>query len=313
MKNKFSIILILIACFGLNSYGQKFKKMTLPTSFAKGVLVIPKFNANLVSFENVNNWSGRHNYKGTLFKDGQGNYSLGIDWKNRGWALMHEFAVQKIDRDRNNNIVLFRSTSTVITLTIDSGIENLEEALNAMFFVGSIDDFKRSEYYQQEIVDRFLPIVFKDKLGALSFETKMRMVEAVHFNTESIKGEDFKGKFYLAINAGTDDVFYNTNQVNQSERTARTFEKLINAGIKQGTGFENVPEIEGLKISLRVGYSDFLREGQFPTNWDEIQVYFLFEHLKQFKGADITNQQLVDKSVVLVNGNRVQVSLTQFK
>jgi len=43
---------------------------------------------------------------------------------------------------------------------------------------------------------------------------------------------------------------------------------------------------------------------------DRLQVYAPVAAIKQFSSADITNQQFIDLCIAIVNGNRIQVSLS---
>lgn len=225
---------------------------------------------------------------------------------------MQEFAIEKIGKENKRFLLECRTTTANLKIFLDPSISDMGEAFDRIFYKGSVYDFKKSDYYAQNVVDNFLPKIFSGKLASFPKEMQIRMIEGANYNSDAIKGEDFKGNFYLSLDLGNDSVYYNTIQVNQAERTARTVERIIGAGLKQASDLDRFPEIEGLKITISVGYSDFLREGQYPAHSDQIEAYFLLETIRDYQNADITNQQLIDKSIVLVNGNRVQVSLTQF-
>lgn len=288
------------------------KKPNLPPNYPKGTIIVPKFSAKLLDFQKISLWSGRVSYSTTLTFDDD--YTIGFvtDWKDRGWPLMQEFAIEKIGKENKRFLLECRTTTANLKIFLDPSISDMGEAFDRIFYKGSVYDFKKSDYYAQNVVDNFLPKIFSGKLASFPKEMQIRMIEGANYNSDAIKGEDFKGNFYLSLDLGNDSVYYNTIQVNQAERTARTVERIIGAGLKQASDLDRFPEIEGLKITISVGYSDFLREGQYPAHSDQIEAYFLLETIRDYQNADITNQQLIDKSIVLVNGNRVQVSLTQF-
>jgi hypothetical protein len=66
--------------------------------------------------------------------------------------------------------------------------------------------------------------------------------------------------------------------------------------------------VEGVKISEKILYRNFVSETAAKS--DTLQVYAPLGAIKQFSSADITSQQFVDQCIVIVNDNRVQVSLS---
>lgn len=74
-----------------------------------------------------------------------------------------------------------------------------------------------------------------------------------------------------------------------------------------------VSGIDGFKIKLRIGHKNFVTEQYLNPYYDDLHIYASNEVIKKFAEDDITSQQFINESIVLVNGNRVDVSLTQFK
>lgn len=56
-------------------------------------------------------------------------------------------------------------------------------------------------------------------------------------------------------------------------------------------------------------YKDFLQERNINPHGEIIELYALNNLTEKYYNLDITNQQLIEGSVVLINGNRVQVIL----
>ncbi|HEX8737541.1 MAG TPA: hypothetical protein VF721_19570 [Pyrinomonadaceae bacterium] len=300
-------VLLLIFCFATISYAGD--KWFLDTP--KDSIVILKIPVDNFGFQKWSVWSGRTSYAAAIGQSSDGVITVKGDreWRSSGWAWMQEFVLKKAGYENKMPVAELRAGTVNIKLNFDSSITDLNKAFKEVAFVGNLYQFQQSDYYQKEVVDRQLPRIFNGKLSKIPGETQLKLVEAVKYDSKYIKGEEFKGKFYLVL-GGSDDIIYNTIQVNQAERTAKTIEKLINIGIRNMPDVINTPDIDGLKVEFKVFFKDFLREAN--PNSEDLHAYFLFENLKQFKEADITNQQLVDKSIILVNGNRVQVSLTQF-
>lgn len=66
--------------------------------------------------------------------------------------------------------------------------------------------------------------------------------------------------------------------------------------------------IDGVEFAVRIYFRNFVSES-IPT-FDSLELYVLLGLARKFADADVTSQQLIDGSVVILNGNRVPVSLT---
>lgn len=278
----------------------------------KDSTVVLKCSSQFFGFQRWNAWNGRTSYSAEIGKSGDGDLTINgeSNWRYKGWAWMQQLILKKVSRENKKTVVELRTGNANVKLFLGSEITDINAALKEILFVGNVDLFMDSKYYKTEILDLFLPNIFYGKLADIPLKTQLNLIEAAKFDHKAIDGETFKGKFYLVIR-GDDDIQYNTIQINQAERTSKTVEKIINFGISKMPDIINTQSIDGIKVEMKVFFRDFLRQ-TLPDS-ENTNAYFLFDDLKQFKEADITNQQLVDKSFVLVNGNRVQVSLTQFR
>jgi hypothetical protein len=187
--------------------------------------------------------------------------------------------------------------------------ETAKESINELIFVGSLEDFKKNEFYKQKLVVEVLPKIFPEKLSKIGVDKQLEILGAFNFNSRRFTGEEFKGKLYLTVSVEQDAV-YNTIQLNQAERTARTIENILSNNIKRASKALDGSGIDGIQIETKVYFKDFLKDRYASS--EKLQVYFPLDAVKLWTEADIINQQLIDKSIVLVNNSRVQVVLTQF-
>jgi hypothetical protein len=119
----------------------------------------------------------------------------------------------------------------------------------------------------------------------------------------------FKEKSYIVFSY-TDDVKYNTNRVNQAERIAKTIQKYLPSVKRKWNHLSVVKEINGIELKVIISYSNFVDKS--PTEYETLKFYVPLNELKLFIEADITDQELIEKSIVLLNDNRVKVNLSQF-
>ena len=139
------------------------------------------------------------------------------------------------------------------------------------------------------------------------------MIKGANYDLNAIGSETYKSRFYMVFRALGSEV-YNTIQLNQPARVARAIEKDVLAAMRMAyKAPAGVSGIDGFKIELRVGHKNFVTEQYLNPYYDDLHIYATNEVIKRFAEDDITSQQFINHSIVLVNGNRVDVSLTQFK
>ncbi len=113
----------------------------------------------------------------------------------------------------------------------------------------------------------------------------------------------------MLVDLGRDMSVYNDLKLNQVERVAHVLNDrlltLLKAFAAPVTG---VGEIGGLKIEMIIPHKSFLDQSALAKD-DRLELYAPVESVAHFADDAITSQQLVEESVVLVNGNRTNVPL----
>lgn len=182
-----------------------------------------------------------------------------------------------------------------IKLQFGNSIKDVEKAFSEVTFLGGVEEFTNSEYYQ----NLYNPNLDRE-MGELP----------KGINEVSSQTEIFKEKKYL-VSSYLDKRAYNSNRVNQAERIARTVQEYFPVIKKKGELLLSLKEIDGIKLEVKIAFRDFVDKSS-RTQFDELKFYVPKDVLKLFIDADITDQELIDKSIILLNDNRVRVNLSQF-
>jgi hypothetical protein len=278
-------------------------------TITKGTTVVPKFNSQVIQTK-FNVWTG---IKNIVLIEQNGNSQITLngseDW--RGVPLMSEFQFNKMERKKEYAEIKLKNDRAELKLRFGNSVKDLEKAFQEIAFVGTISAFEKSDYFKKEVVDVLFPKVFRGSLSKLDSNTQMELMRSVGYDIDAIGNTDYKDEQYLAIRVPV-GIEYNTLRVNQAERTSQVVEQKILAQLR--AMYKKIGKLKGLKgfkVSAKVGYRNFL-ERFSATQYDDLEIYAPLEEIAKFDDADITSQELIDKSVVLINGNRVRVSLTQF-
>ena len=114
----------------------------------------------------------------------------------------------------------------------------------------------------------------------------------------------FRGGEYLVLNIG-ETALYNTARLNQSNRLARTLNDLIDR-VKTIDALGDFG-LAGMRIDAEIPYRNFVTDSDEGV--DEMMWYVGAELIPALRDFEITSQDLVDQSVVIANGTRVDVTL----
>src|SRR6266446_1116321 len=165
----------------------------------------------------------------------------------------------------------------------DSVMKVAYDSLGARFFTGTLTGFSPDE---RNLLLRFAHITA---------------------NGTRIASENFKSINYLVVALPPDAHTWNNLRVTRTERIGR----LIGDQLALLKAFARVTVrhdlIGGLKLTVlsmhgnAPDYSDL--EG------DKVEAYFPIDALMKFADADITSQRLLDQSIILVKGDRIEVDL----
>jgi hypothetical protein len=287
-----------------------------PLALAKGTRVVTKIPLKAIAFEKMSVWTGAQSFTINIEKSVTG-YTVGgfPDWKNMGWASQYVLFVNKAERKGGYlQVELDDENGNHFKLRFMSSVTDVNAALNELVFAGTFEEFVASDYYQKELAGRFLPKMFTGPLAAIPVDKQLKFFQAVRYDLSAIEGETYKSKFYLVMRFNPGTPTYNSNMLNAPTRVATVVQQKLLTVLKalHEQLADEAPEINGIKVEWKILHRNFVTEPDTAAPAiDELFVYSAREELAKFSNDDITNQQLIDNSIILLNGNRVAVSLTQ--
>ena len=299
MKRNLSVLaLALVAVVGDRALAQ------LP--FAKNDMVVLKIPTVLWTSQ-VSVWSGTR-YEATIVG---GESSVTVkgrdDWRAAGFPPLVTGQISSINVDRKTGITVVKIKSSVgpVELSVSGDVP---KALKAVLAPPNKTDEARAEGYAA-----LRSVFFTGPLAALPDSTKNAILSWADLVAKgtTISSTVFKEKIYLVVDLGRDGSVYNDLKFNQAQRIAYVMNErlllLLKAFAKQ---IEGSGSLYGLKLELSVPHKSFLNEYASP-DVDKLEVYVSWQDTKRFAEADMTSQQLLDSSIVIVNSNRIQVPLSQ--
>ncbi len=311
-KLKISLFLILAINFLLYvSISAQQNQQSLFLDVPKGKFVVLKIPSKLIGFERVSTWSGDVSYGAIIEQSEKSGIMIGglTEWRTAGWTLMRQLTIEKVSREKNYTLVELRDPLFNIKLRFDNTVKDLNAAFREVAFVGLLSEFEASDYYQKEIVGKVLPKVFDGNLASIPTTRKLNLLKELKYVDSAIKSEKYKDSNYLSIDVGGDTEVYNTIRIDQSHRIGNSLNQRVLSYFKRIARIIKFhPEVEGIKISILVPYKNFVTEQYSQPSYDRVEIYSTMDVIQQFADDELDNQEFVEESILLVNGNRMRLS-----
>jgi hypothetical protein len=155
--------------------------------------------------------------------------------------------------------------------------------------------------------------MFSEFLSAIAVERQLALLEAANPDPAeplkaSIAPQTYRQKKYLAVDIGTSKNRYNTRKVDATQRVVEVFQDELFARLKAiGRPLDGATGVNGVSVKCGILFADFGKTA--PARTDQLEIYVPIELLAKFVRTEATPQQLLDGSVVIINGTPSQVRL----
>jgi hypothetical protein len=276
----------------------------------KGKFVVLKVPGKLAGYEKVSSWNGNVSYSAIVEQSEKGGLIVSglSEWRAAGWPLMRQLTFEKVSREKNYTLVELRDPLFSIKLRFDNTIKDLNASFHEIAFVGLLSEFEASDYYRNEVINTVLPRVFSGSLASIPTERKLNLLKELRYVDSAIRYEKYKGNDYLSIDVGGDTEVYNTIRVDQSHRIGHSLNQRVLAYFKRVARIIKFhQQVDGIKVTILIPYKNFVTESYNAPSYDQIEIYSPMDVIRQFADDELTNQEFVEESILLVNGNRMRI------
>ena len=282
---------------------------------ARGQKYVLRVPLNAMQFESVSAWSGGALYVANVELTETGIKVNGdANWLGKGFPDDKTLTVKKLRDDRKTGKYEVELGSDKFgDPALKLRFPSLTVAAQAIPQL-LIEPTKSDEIaaWREAAWSELAKATFTESLASLPADKQRSILEALRgVNVSRVSVETFKEKPYLSVNFGSGDYVYNTLQMNRTERVARRTSEILGTLKSLYRALGKCPEqLHGVKVSYSAQFKNFVREYE-ESGIDSVDAYIPCELLAKFQDADITSQALINGSVIIVNGDRVEVALTQ--
>jgi len=234
------------------------------------------------------------------------------EWRTRSLPAVNSGSIKWIRGTKKKTSLRFKgSGGKSITFVIRKNTK-WEDALKEVLYPGGPTSGGVEERVN-DLVAGFVENNFVGVLGGLDHEKQLEVGRALQKAGVYLAPttSQFKSNTYLEVDLGAGGVVYNRQQVTYAQRVSRAIaERMLPVVRDWAYLFDEGDPIGGIKMTAQVAFKDPPLEYGSPEV-DEIQVFTTIANSVAFSEYDITGQDLIDESIVLVNGNRTEVDLSE--
>src|SRR5262245_10115248 len=233
------------------------------------------------------------------------------DWQLRGWPPMLTLYYEKSSKANEYTEIEFRMSLAYTKLRLAAHTHSVDAVLRQLVFLGSAESFESSAEFKA-LTEKLLPIKFSGVLAEIPRDKQFQLLKDSGYNDEEIGVAEFKGKQYITFSPTYPPAEFNSPQVNRAARLATVLKALVLPAFdKIAPVITDANGIYGIKIRVRIFYRDFLSKRNQRPLVEVLEIFAPYDLVEKFFNLDITNQKLVDGSIVLVNGDRIEVDLSK--
>jgi len=233
------------------------------------------------------------------------------DWRTEGFPSLWALAFSKISRSSESTEVELKRDDGVVKLQFGPSVGDVDAAFRALVVHGPPSGPEATAYLDETyrlMATRF----FTGPLAGLPVDPQLALVREAHATRSRVtfRHATYRDRRYLVIDLDRlESVLYGL-QPNQLARVANAINDQLLADIKRfWRPVAAWSGIDGLEIAAVLPNRMSTAADAPAAGEDSIQWWAPGDLITRFAADAITSQALVDGSVIIVNGNRVQVEL----
>lgn len=237
------------------------------------------------------------------------------DWQRAGFPSLMELTVKNVRKRRDQTEVELQNKESVVRLRFLSGPPDLDAAFWEIAVPGPASG-PAARRYLEESYRGLAGAFFQGALAKLSDDRKLQLVRVAHAAGSDVAFDrkEYKGRTYLVARLGA--WTYPAFPINVLARVARAFnDRLLTLSKELGRAIHGEPGYFGveLELSLVRATPTASSSAAEDVRGDRVEWFAPADRLWAFSEDEISGQQLLDGSVLLVDGNRSELALASWK
>lgn len=242
------------------------------------------------------------------------------NWRTSGFPLMREYTIHRTRTRRGTTEIELRGEGETLKLYFPAGTGDTAEALKPFALPGPPSS-PAALAYLEGVDEQMAPTFFKDVRLPLTPLQQLALTRAARESGHAVTfgRSEYKARVYLRVDVGALPSPYAALLPNQLARVAKAVNDQLATLVKDfGRPLSGSRGVDGIQLVVRLvspASSAVVapKRDSGPGSGDLVYWYVPLGVIAPFAGDEITSQQVVDQSVLIVNGNRVELSLATWQ
>lgn len=186
----------------------------------------------------------------------------------------------------------------------------LDKSYNALSFsYASVKLLRPIDYFSDEFLNSSVFSSMKDRvLGFIDILLLQSIIQDARLETRSIKTSVFKEKNYLSLALTSINVF-NSLKISKYDIGKKLFDDIVRKILNPlNDNLALVKELYGYDLVIN-GYTKSIADEKASNTKIEYRFYIPKDIVAKYKNKDISGQQLLDNSIILMDDERVDFKL----
>lgn len=319
MTKRFLPQVITLVGITLITCGQ----LSAQTEFHEGVEYLLVLPSNVIQ-EDDSVWNAATYFIEVAVGDDGSLVFPGIpNWKSEGLPTVVETTVFKSKYRKKEDVLVTQFSGRfpgseyerVLKITVGNASRGYDSALSEIVVAKVPGNDAATQGSLKEtlgpLVEEYCRSVFTGPLASVPKEQQWALAFSVQEQAPGARlgHDEFKGGRYFAVDLGPSVSVYNTQQVNQAQRVARSIAERSFGPLKSLSAVADGDLWDGIKVTMLTAFRDFAEEHSKPE-FDEIHMFVPLELAGEFAEFEVTDQGMLDGSTIILNGSRARVDLT---
>ena len=238
--------------------------------------------------------------------DGEGTLVNGMKgWMLAGLPSMLEVSVKKVTRKKDYTELELRATDTVMKLRFAHSVSEPMATLGQLIAEGRRDSPVALRYRNEAYAA--LAGVFPGDLNRLADERKLSILGTLQGAAGAPDIHLYDGRVYASFDLSVDDKVFDDRAADEETIVAHVLNETVLAAVRDmSKSLADVPELHGMRVQYRIPH-----KARATASAKEYRLELISdaEHVVRFSRAELTNQEFVDASTLLLDGNPVRIAL----